>query len=248
MNLSIKHQKNHIIFFRIFILMIILWACISCKKQKKTPPEKVPITPKEELLEVQKKIPEREINIYYDTSRWYNILDLDPSIQIDIRYATENNFVGEIMYDCGECFLRPEVAKAIVKINKDVKEKGMGGIKIFDCYRPRPYQQRLWDRVPDQRFVSPPSKGSMHTRGAAVDLTLLDKEGNELDMGTDFDSFEKEAYHNFPHEPHILKNRSLLKSMMYKRGFKHISTEWWHYSYTLQNYSLSDWVWECNND
>ncbi len=204
----------------------------------------------------QSKIPEEEEEISnhfpdileYDSSRWINIAHLEPEIKLDIRYATTRNFVGDVMYDCGKCFLRPEVAQAVVKIHSDLKSKGYGGLKIFDCYRPKPYQQRLWDRIPDQRYVSPPDKGSMHTRGAAVDLTIVDKEGNELDMGTDFDYFGKEAYHGFEHPEEIIKNRNLLKSAMYKRGFKHIRTEWWHYSYTIRNYSLSEWVWPCNNE
>ncbi len=231
--------------FHTALLLIICLYFFSCKKKNTEENTNFPI------VETKNNIvnePESGYirNVYYDSTEWFNIRDLDPSIEIDIRYATENNFTGEMMYDCGECFLRPAVAYAVKKINEDVKEKGFGGIKIFDCYRPRPYQQRLWDKVPDQRFVSPPSKGSMHTRGAAVDLTILDKDGNEIDMGTDFDFFGKEAYHTYPHNDTIKYNRTLLKSMMYKRGFKHISTEWWHYSYTLDNYQLSDWVWECN--
>ncbi len=234
-----------------YLIIILFLSFLSCKS---TVDETNSVSRIDDYLRVD-SIPNKDametkvqpVIFNYDTSQWMNIKDLEPEIQIDIRYATENNFTNIVMYDCGKCFLRPEVAKAIVKINEDVQLKGFGGIKLFDCYRPRPYQQRLWDKVPDPRFVSHPSKGSMHTRGAAVDLTIIDKEGNELDMGTDFDFFGREAFHNYPHNDSILYNRSLLKSMMYKRGFKHISSEWWHYSYTLKNYVLSDWVWECNN-
>lgn len=230
------------------ILFIILISLVACKKkQASNTSDIIPQPAPKEEVKTKTIIPPVVIN--YDTTIWTNIRLLDTSILLDIRYATENNFVGEPIYDCGECFLRPEIADALVKVHNDLKEKGYGGIKIFDCYRPRPYQQRLWDKVPDPRFVSNPKKGSMHTRGAAVDLTIVDTYGKNLNMGTEFDSFEKKAYHNYPDlDSLVIQNRQTLKQSMFKRGFKHISTEWWHYSYTLKNYDLSDWVWDCSNE
>jgi zinc D-Ala-D-Ala dipeptidase len=173
------------------------------------------------------------------------IIKLDPTIKIDIKYATEDNFVKEKMYNCGRCFLRPEVAQAIVKAHKQLQTKGLG-IKIFDGYRPRPFQQRLWNKVPDDRYVTNPKKGSMHNRGAAVDLTIVNKNGMELDMGTPFDFFGEKAYHTYTDLPkQVLENRKLLKTTLASFGFKHIRTEWWHYSYTLKQYALSDWLWDC---
>ena len=122
----------------------------------------------------------------YDENVWRNITDYDQTILLDIRYATKNNFVEEIMYDCGKCFLRPKVADALIKANIEFGKKGYR-IKVFDCYRPKPVQQALWDRVPDAKYVTPPHLGSMHNRGAAVDVSLVDDNGYELNMGLGYD-------------------------------------------------------------
>ena len=173
------------------------------------------------------------------------LISLESSIKIDIKYATTDNFVKEKMYNCGKCFLRPEVAEAIVKAQKKLEKKGYG-LKMFDCYRPRPFQQRLWDKVPDDRYVTNPKKGSMHNRGAAVDLTLVDKNGKELDMGTPFDFFGEKAYQTCTDLPkNVLENRKLLNTTLESVGFKTIRTEWWHFSYTKKKYALSDWLWDC---
>jgi zinc D-Ala-D-Ala dipeptidase len=182
----------------------------------------------------------------YNAKKWTELTALDSTIHIDIRYATTNNFVNAKMYDCGRCFLRPEAAKAVAKAHKILKDKGYGGFKMFDCYRPKPYQQRLWDKVPDDRYVTPPWKGSQHTRGLAVDLTIIDKNGNELDMGTPFDTFSEKAHSTYQDLPkNVLENRKLLRGVLEDVGFKGIRTEWWHFSYQNAKYGLSDWVWKC---
>lgn len=178
-------------------------------------------------------------------STWVNMATLSKDFIMDIRYATTNNFMEKKIYDCGECWLKREVAMALLKAQKEMKPKGYR-FKFFDCYRPRPYQQRLWDVVPDQRYVAPPAKGSMHSRGVAVDLTLCDSNGKELNMGTKFDFFGKEAYPTYTNLPKdVLHNRAALKGAMEKAGFRVAKTEWWHYSYTKKTYPLADWVWKC---
>lgn len=174
------------------------------------------------------------------------VIALDSSIGLDIRYATAQNFTGVRIYDCAECLLRPEAAQALVRVHQGLRAKGYGGLKLFDCYRPRPYQQRLWDKVPNPNYVTPPSKGSMHSRGLAVDLTIVDQHGNELDMGTSYDFFGKEAHSDYlNHSPKVLSNRKLLRNAMEEAGFGGIRTEWWHFSYRKSNYPLSDYLWEC---
>ncbi|MBI5915623.1 MAG: M15 family metallopeptidase [Bacteroidetes bacterium] len=170
---------------------------------------------------------------------------LDPTIQLDLRYATDNNFVKEKMYDCPRCFFRPDVAKALVMAHKQLKKNGLG-LKMYDCYRPRPIQWKLWNKVPDPRYVADPRKGSMHNRGMAADLTIVDGEGRELDMGTDFDFFGKEAYHEFTGLPkQVLDNRQLLLKTMEDNSFRYTTTEWWHYSYIPKTFPIDDWLWEC---
>jgi zinc D-Ala-D-Ala dipeptidase len=193
----------------------------------------------------------------FDTQQWSEIVRLDSSVQIDIRYATDSNFVKQKMYDCGRCFLRPDAAAAIAKAHQLLKKQGFGGLKMFDCYRPRPFQQRLWDKVPDDRFVTPPAKGSQHSRGAAVDLTIVDKNGQELDMGTPYDFFGKEGFPDYKpvkkeEQEHwakykVRENRDLLRATMDSVGFKPIRTEWWHFDWKNKGAGavLSDWVWKC---
>ena len=174
-----------------------------------------------------------------------DVKTLDPSIRLDIKYATTDNFTKSKIYDCPRCLLRPEAAEAIVKAHKALKAKGLG-LKMFDCYRPRPYQQRLWDKVPNPDYVTPPAKGSMHSRGAAVDLTIVDKNGNELDMGTPYDFFGQEAHYDYTKlSAKVLANRRLLRTVMESAGFKGIRTEWWHFSYRNGKYDLSSYVWKC---
>ena len=173
---------------------------------------------------------------------------LDPGIRLDIRYATANNFTKSKIYDCPRCLLRPEAAEALVKGNKALKAKGYA-LKMFDCYRPRPYQQRLWDKVPDPDYVTPPTKGSMHSRGAAVDLTIVDMQGRELEMGTPYDFFGKEAHTDYKGlSARVQANRDLLRTTLEAVGFKGIRTEWWHFSYQKRSYPLSDYVWPCPDD
>ncbi len=178
-------------------------------------------------------------------SGFVDLAQLDTSILLDIRYATANNFTKTQIYDCPACLLRPEVARAIVKANRSLKKRGLR-LKMFDCYRPQPYQQRLWDKTPDPNYVTPPAKGSMHSRGVAVDLTIVDARGVPLDMGTPYDFFGPEAHTDYTNLPQkVLDNRRLLRETLEAVGFKGIRTEWWHFSWQKKTYPLSDYVWPC---
>jgi D-alanyl-D-alanine dipeptidase len=184
--------------------------------------------------------------IDYDTSQWTELIRLDSSILLDLKYATKDNFVEERLYDCARCLLRPAVAQAAVAAHRELREMGLG-LKMLDCYRPLPVQWKLWNKMPDRRYVTDPRQGSMHNRGAAVDLTIFELDsGRELDMGAPFDYFGREAYHTYTDLPEeALRNRHLLKSTMEKHGFRSIRTEWWHYSYTRRAFALSDSAWSC---
>lgn len=177
---------------------------------------------------------------------WVNLKKLHPEIVLDLRYATTNNFMELQIYDCAECYLRLATAKALLEAQKFLEEKGLG-FKMFDCYRPQSAQYKLWRKVPDPRYVSPPSKGSMHSRGGALDLTIINLEtGEQLDMGTHYDYFGRKAYWSNKNLPkQVLKNRQLLRSTLEKYGFKTVTTEWWHFSYRRAWFKLSDMQWAC---
>ncbi len=181
----------------------------------------------------------------YDTSQWTELISLDSTFLLDLRYATTNNFVDTQLYDCPRCFLRPPVARALARVHGSLQQKGYR-LKLFDCYRPRPVQWALWEKIPDPRYVSDPRKGSMHNRGAAVDLTLTDPAGRQLDMGTAFDFFGPKAHPGYSGLPDsILERRRLLSNAMQAEGFRPITTEWWHFSYPAAAAELSDMVWNC---
>ncbi len=229
----------------LFCCLLIMNSCENANSQSNQPKEMITEVVEDTIPEP----PKEPLRPAYDSSKWTHILDIDETITEDMRYATTNNFVEAQMYDCPACYLRPEVAIAVGKAHRKLQEAGYGGLKMFDCYRPRPIQQKLWDKVPNASYVTPPWRGSMHNKGLAVDLTIIDSNGMQLDMGTKFDFFGKEGHHTYmKHSPEILANRKLLKETMYAVGFRHIRTEWWHYSYTKVTYPISDWVWECFDD
>jgi len=183
----------------------------------------------------------------YDEALWAEIVSVDSMTVLDLKYATVDNFTKQQIYDCGRCFLRPIVHEKLLAFREHMIQEYNVGIILYDCYRPRPYQQKLWDIVPDPRFVGNPAKGSMHNRGMAVDIGLIDMDGNILDMGSDFDHFGRESFHSATNiSKAAIKNRKLLKSEIGKFGFKPITSEWWHYSYREDIGALSDWLWACH--
>ena len=222
----------------ILILGVVLHSCNDLKTTNVTHQTTF-------VAKIDTNIVEKQ-HIDYDTSQWIE-LTIEEGIQLDIRYATDHNFTKKQIYDCGRCFLRPEVAQKIKQLHRDIKSRYGYGVKMFDCYRPRPAQQKLWDIVPNAMYVTPPKKGSMHNRGQAVDLTIVDENGNELNMGTEYDYFGQEAHRTYNHpNKEIQKNRALHRMLLEAHGFTGIRTEWWHYSLKTVSYDFSDWVWECH--
>ena len=170
-----------------------------------------------------------------------DIKKLSPGIIIDLRYATVNNFTGEKLYPAGDCLLCEPVAHRLARVQAKLEKEGLG-LKIWDCYRPISVQKILWETAPDQRFVANPKTGSRHNRGASVDLTLVDKNGNELPMPTGFDEFSPRAYRkNKDLPPDILRNKNKLEEAMESEGFLGLPTEWWHFdSPEWKKYALRD--------
>ena len=185
-------------------------------------------------------------SIDYDTTLWTEIVTGD-HFRIDLKYATEDNFTEQQIYDCGRCFVRPRIATVLLEVSQRVvKEKGWS-LLLYDCYRPRSAQRTLWDIKPDPTYVMHPDKGSMHNRGAAVDLSFVDAEGDPLDMGTQFDHFGREARHSYTELPvEIIDRRAYLRDVMESVGFRSIKSEWWHYSLSGTGAQLTDWEWKCD--
>jgi len=180
-----------------------------------------------------------------------DLADVDPSIQLDIRYATTNNFSGVAVYPVARCLLRPDVAERLKRVQSELVGRGLG-LKVWDCYRPISVQERFWALVPDPRYVlkpvvenGVPIEGSKHNRGAAVDVTLVDASGAEVVMPSDYDDFTERA-----HRSHLrsgaqaVRNMRILEVAMVREGFEPLPTEWWHFDapgwdkYALSNAPL----------
>ena len=182
----------------------------------------------------------------YDTMLWAEIKPSENFV-LDLKYASKENFTNEIIYDCARCFLRPAAALRLEKVGQRVRQEKGWRVKLFDCYRPRPAQYKLWSLKPDATYVANPDKGSMHNRGVALDLSLVDQSGTDIDMGTAFDHFGRESRHTYTEFPQeILENRKYLKRVMEETGFNSIKSEWWHYSINGTGSPLDDWEWACN--
>lgn len=179
-------------------------------------------------------------------STFVNLKQYSQDFEYDMKYATEDNFLKAKVYDCAECFLRLKTVNALIDANKKFLEKGYK-IKIFDCYRPLDIQKKMWKIVSNPKYVADPAKGSIHNRGGAIDITLIDSLGKELDMGTPFDFFGIEASHNYPNvSDNVKQNRILLKTIMTSSGFNSFDSEWWHYNLkTALNDAVSNAKWDC---
>lgn len=168
--------------------------------------------------------------------------NIDSTISTDVRYATVNNFTGKILYPTAKVFLRKAAADSLKKANEYLKKNFRYRLKVFDGYRPLSVQKYMWSVFPDDNYVANPKNGSRHNRGAAVDLTIIDERGNELDMGTEYDNFTEKAHSDYLDLPgDILANRKLLRTVMEKFGFIPLKTEWWHFDFKdWQKFSLLD--------
>ena len=161
--------------------------------------------------------------------RLLNIKDVAPGIVVDMRYATADNFTGKVLYPAAECLLCEPAAKRLANVQMKLKARGLG-LKVWDCYRPVSVQKKLWDIMPDPRYVADPKSGSRHNRGASVDLTLVDSHGHELSMPTAFDEFSEKAHRSYADlPPDALRNRQILQDVMEAEGFVGLPTEWWHF-------------------
>lgn len=207
------------------VSLAIVWHNLAPHQQEAAatrmqPPETRSILPQQIA---EKQVP--------DEDRLVDIGTVNPNIRLDIRYATTNNFLKRQLYAEARCALRAGVAQKLSRVQEDLQQRGLG-LKVFDCYRPLSVTKQMWEVLPDPRYVANPANGSRHNRGAAVDLTLVDSNGAELEMPTEFDDFTEKAdrdYRGNDVSPEARKNSQLLEDVMKKHGFVPLVTEWWHY-------------------
>jgi D-alanyl-D-alanine dipeptidase len=161
-------------------------------------------------------------------SDFVDVAALIPDAVIDIRYATEDNFTKTKLYPTAVCKLRRSVATRLVKAAKALRKHGRRFV-IWDCYRPSSIQDTLWKLVPDERYVANPAKGSRHSRGAAVDVGLVDTDGKPVTLPTKFDDFSEAAHRDKALEGEQGAEARRLEAAMKAAGFVGMPTEWWHF-------------------
>ncbi|HXH02023.1 MAG TPA: D-alanyl-D-alanine dipeptidase [Candidatus Competibacteraceae bacterium] len=162
-----------------------------------------------------------------------SLIEITPErydVELDLVYASERNFTGRPVYRQARCYLHPEAAECLRIAVALARPLGLR-LKIFDAFRPQEAQWALWSHTPDPEFLADPRQGSSHSRGVALDLTLVDGAGRELDMGTPFDAFTPLSHHrrtDLP--PQAQRNRLLLLGLMTAAGWDYYEHEWWHYN------------------
>lgn len=176
------------------------------------------------------------------------VREVDSTIVVDLIYATKNNFTGQVLYDLEVCLLQKITAEKLAAVNAEVALKGYR-LKVWDAFRPKSAQVIMWNYAPNGVYVTDPSVGSNHNRGASVDVTLVDQFGNELEMPTGFDDFSAAASRDYANmSAEARKNVDYLTEVMVKKGFTPIQSEWWHFndaeykSYPFIDLSLEVWV------
>lgn len=226
---------------KFFLFLFLLLCLISCKTNESVLQRKDAIK--------KNYLSGNSIALYEGISdtAFVKLRDFSENFIFDMKYATNDNFLKSKVYDCEECYLRLKTIKNLIEANNEFQESGFK-IKLFDCYRPIDIQKKMWELVPNADYVADPKKGSIHNRGGAIDITLVDRNGKELDMGTPFDFFGPEAAHNYQElSKKVKKNRAFLKEIMLKHNFKSFDSEWWHYN-LMDSYKdkLANFKWDCN--
>jgi len=188
-----------------------------------------------------------EIEMEMEMLGLVDVLSLDSTLKVDLRYSTLNNFTGKDMYgDLNRCYLQKDVADKLVTAQAELKKQyPYYSLIVFDGARPVSIQQLMWDSVnlsplDRQKYLSNPANRSLHNYGAAVDVSIIDESGTELDMGTPYDYFgelahprkETEYFEAGELTQTQLSNRELLRTVMRAAGFSRIETEWWHFNST----------------
>ncbi|MTV83282.1 M15 family metallopeptidase [Secundilactobacillus folii] len=157
-----------------------------------------------------------------------NVQDADPDIIVDLKYATTDNFTGEVIYDFTTAIARTGTVKKLAKAAQSLKQQGYR-LRIWDAYRPVASQAKLFAVVSDPTWVAQPNPNFSHQKGVTFDLTLTDMAGNNVEMQSGFDDFTGKAVRNYPRTDIQERNYQILLKAMTDAGFVGYENEWWDY-------------------
>lgn len=212
------------------LLAILLSACAGSPSRYPVPA--LPVSKLEQLrADALRAMPPDETGEFLDTDL-VEVVTLDPSLQLDVRYAGSDNFLRAPIYPEARVLLQRPAAEAVVRANRTLQAHGYG-LLLFDGYRPWYVTRMFWDATPSEQrnFVADPATGSRHNRGCAIDLTLFDlKTGLEVSMPSGYDEFSERAHPNYAGgKAEQRAARDLLRLAMEAEGFTVNDDEWWHY-------------------
>lgn len=240
--------------FNLFILGILLVSCTSQQEPKNAASSKTTKEDTTSSIVVEDKN-DPSIDSALLLTDLVNVQTLNPSIFVDLKYATTDNFMNMKLYDrLKNAYLQEDVADRLSKCQDYLSSIDSSlHLLIYDAVRPVSIQVKMWkalDSIPSKergKYVSNPANKSLHNFGAAIDLTICDAKGNTLDMGAQFDEFNEIAYPTM--EAHFLAkgeltqqqidNRKLLRKVMKSQGFRNLPTEWWHFNACSRNDALT---------
>ena len=235
----------------ICFLIFVTGTTLSCYSQTPYPNETIfritPVRPVDELREEALKAAPPHEKGSFRRPDLVELVKLDPTIKLEIRYATTNNFLSTAVYSQARAFLQRPAAEALVRVNRALKRQGYG-LLIYDGYRPWYVTKMFWDAVPGdpekkKNFVADPAAGSIHNRGCAVDLTLYDlRTGKAIKMPSGYDEMTERAYANYAGGTMKQRTRrQTLRAAMKTEGFTVEPTESWHINYkNAKEYPIMD--------
>lgn len=227
--------------YHIIIVLLMTVSLFGCAKTSEDP--KVTLSSTETSINVPQTQSNYEDNTVSVTqsptmapdsdANFVRVTDYIPSAAVQLKYATTDNFTGRAIYGFQEAYLRYGTVKKLMQVSDELAQQGLY-IKIWDAFRPYSAQIMLWEICPDGNFVSNPQTGSnSHSRGRTVDVTLVDSEGNELEMPSEYDEFSPSADRDYSDcNDAAARNALILQETMEKYGFTGYQKEWWHYSDT----------------
>ena len=225
-----------------YLFVVLAFVLIACSKDDAVTNE-LNIAPNQYGLKVISRYEDYTATIKADSNnRLMNLEAIIPGVQLDIRYATANNFTGQKVYDSAMAFLRLAPAKALQQVQNELKAQNLG-LRVYDAYRPYTITIKFYEIYKDTNFVAAPWLGSRHNRGCAVDVSLIDlNTQQEIPMPTEYDDFTAKAKPDYADLPDSVKaNRKLLIDIMAKYNFEVHHSEWWHFDYTgWDKYYLMD--------